>query len=75
MNTIISIAEQMIELDNQRLRGQILPSTGMDKMRLKAEQIINKYKVTDTLLCEICKEIGVINNNDLTVNLECAKDE
>ena len=75
MNTIISIAEQMIELDNQRLRGQILPSTGMDKMRLKAEQIINKYKVTDTLLCEICKEIGVINNNDLTVNLEPSTDE
>jgi len=75
MNTIISIAKQIIALDDQRLEGQILPSTAMDKARLKAEQIINKYKVTDTLLCEICKEIGVINNNDLTVNLECAKDE
>ena len=75
MNTVISIFKQIIELDNQRLKGQILPSTAMDKIRLKAEQGISKYKITDTLLCEICKEIGVINNNDLTVSLECSKDE
>ena len=75
MNTVISIAKQIIALDDQRLKGQILTSSAMDKARLKAEQILHKYKITDTLLCEICKEIGVINNNDLTVSLECAKDE
>jgi len=77
MNTVNTLLEQILELCKQAdsSRDQILPSTAIDKIRIKAEKGLNKYKLTDTLLCEICREIGVSNSNDLTVNLEPSTDE
>ncbi len=75
MNTVMSIFKQIIELDNQRLRGQILPSTSMDKIRLKAEQGLQDTEQLSALFCASCEKIGMPDRIDLTVELGAAIDE
>lgn len=77
MNTVLSQLHQMRELVNQALppRSKILPTSALYKMDIKLTKAIQDTERLATLLCASCEEIGVIDNIDLTVNLECAKDE
>ncbi len=72
-----ALLEQILELCKQadRERAQILPSTAIDKIRIKVEKGLNNHKATDAVLCELCRQIGIINNKDLTINLETMTDE
>ena len=75
MNTIISMANQIIELHEQGERDDILPHIGLMKAAIKAEKIKQEMMKLRAYLCASCEEIGTTETDDLTVNLECAKDE
>ena len=77
MNTIISNAKNIVELCKQsrRDRDQILPSTALDKIEIKALKLIQDAEGLRAFLCASCEKVGMPDSNDLTVNLETAKDE
>ena len=75
MNTVISMASQIVELCNQVNRRQILPSTAIDKIEIKALKLKQDIEKLSALLCASCEEIGTPNSIDLTVELGSAIDE
>ena len=75
MNTVISMASQIVELCNQVNRRQILPSTAIDKIEIKALKLRQDVEKLSALLCASCDELGQPESNDLTVELGAARDE
>ena len=80
MNTIKSHLEHIIELCEQadhdfKSEPKILPTTALHKIKIKAEKAIGNHKTTDAVLCELCRQIGRIDNNNLTVSMETLDDE
>ena len=75
MNTVISMTNQIIELCNQVNRRQILPSTAIDKIEIKALKVKQDIEKLSALLCASCEEIGQPESIDLTVELGSAIDE
>lgn len=59
MNTVISMLDQIIETCKQVDRGQILPSTGMDKIAIKAAKAKQDAELAAAAMCKACLEIGM----------------
>ena len=56
-------------------RDKITETAALARLEVKIEQIKGDMKKFSVLHCEICKQIGVSDSNDLTVNLGSATDE
>ncbi len=72
---LLKMQECKIEMYRQLYRGQISESALIARMEIKDEQMAMELKRISALLCVTCDEIGRPERNDLTVNLECSKDE
>lgn len=77
MNTIISNAVNIIELCKQSRydRAQILPTTAIDKIEIKALKLIQDAERLSALLCASWEEVGIPESINLTVELGAARDE